>query len=108
MQNLPAIIRSETTGNSVAILADTRTFNIAGDTVERILSSSGFSVKLCIVPDEPHGSPVCNDITVKNLCDTCPSSDFFVAVGSGVINDLTKWLAFEKIGHMPWSLLQQA
>lgn len=95
-EHLPGIIREETDGASVTLLADERTMSIAGEEVDHILSSSGFSVKTCIVPDEPHGSPVCNDITVNMLRNTIPASDFFVAIGSGVINDLAKWLAFEK------------
>jgi glycerol-1-phosphate dehydrogenase [NAD(P)+] len=93
---LPGIIREEIDGMSVTLLADERTMTIAGAEVEHILSSAGFSVKTCIVPDEPRGSPVCNDITVNKLRKTISPPDFFVAVGSGVINDLAKWLAFEQ------------
>jgi glycerol-1-phosphate dehydrogenase [NAD(P)+] len=95
-EQLPVIIRNETDGISVQLLADERTMAIAGLEVEHILSSSGFTVKSHVVPDEPHGSPVCNDITVNNLRETISPPDFFVATGSGAINDLTKWLAFEQ------------
>ena len=104
--HLPAIIHNETTGNAVTLLADARTFAIAGSSVENILTAASFSVNTCIVPDELHGSPVCNDITVQKLSDMLDTPDFFIAVGSGVINDLTKWLAFEK--NRPYAIVATA
>jgi hypothetical protein len=78
-EQFPGIIRNETDGVSVLLVADERTMAIAGIEAEYILTSAGFSVEICIVPDEPHGSPVCNDITVNKLRETISPPNFFAA-----------------------------
>ena len=93
---LPEVLGGFVNSRSILIVADSRTFSIAGQDSCRILEKAGWSVHHIIIPDTKGGSPVCDDITYNELKDAAPSVGFALAVGCGVINDLTKWLAFER------------
>jgi glycerol-1-phosphate dehydrogenase [NAD(P)+] len=95
MAKLSAILGRFTQGKKVALLADVRTWKVAGQRAEKSLSDAGWQVTTVIVPDSDHGSPICDDITRSALKPIVPQCDILLAVGGGVINDLTKWIAFE-------------
>lgn len=83
-------------GKKTLLLADGNTMAIAGEAVERILREDGCEVKLCffdttkkIIPDERG--------LIKVLTELEPETDFLVAVGSGTINDLARYISF-KVG----------
>jgi len=94
LDHLPGILDSEVNGTTAVILSDTRTHDILGFTVEQVLSREGWEVAAVVVPDGAHGSPVCDDKTFDNLASRVGRPAVFLSVGSGVINDLTKWLSF--------------
>jgi len=96
LEVVPDVISGFVDSGRVLIVADSRTFTIAGREVCRVLEKAGWSVQQIILPDTNHGSPVCDDITYNKLKDTASSADFALAVGCGVVNDLTKWFAFER------------
>ena len=76
---------------------DQRTRKAAGEDILKDLDHSEWKVFDILVPDPGPGlSPVCDDITQKKLLQEIPEVDFFLSVGSGVINDLGKWLAVER------------
>ncbi|MCX5647408.1 MAG: sn-glycerol-1-phosphate dehydrogenase [Phycisphaerae bacterium] len=81
----------------VVVVADVRTWDVCGRRVEEVLQTAGIAVARVIVPDRRQGGPVCDDITVRPLVDQLRGvhPDLVVAVGSGVINDLCKWSAFQ-------------
>jgi len=87
----------ELTGmSSVLVFFDERTRAVAGETCLGALKRSGWAVSECLVPDGDDGSvPVCDDLTMRKLQASLPAADAYLAVGSGVINDLAKWLAAE-------------
>jgi glycerol-1-phosphate dehydrogenase [NAD(P)+] len=78
----------------------------AGERVSRLLRQGGWNVNHIILPDTDHGGPVCDDRTFDALNTQLPPVDVMLAVGSGVINDLTKWLAFER--DLPYAVLATA
>ena len=79
-------------GHRVTVLADARTIK-AGSACPQALRRN-WQVREVLVEDKPDGSPpVCDDVSMQRLRAELPASDVLVAVGSGVINDLTKWLA---------------
>jgi glycerol-1-phosphate dehydrogenase [NAD(P)+] len=69
---------------------------VAGIEAASSLIRAGWQVESVVVPDGEHGSPICDDQTFNALLQKVGRPDGFIAVGSGVINDLTKWLSFEK------------
>ena len=89
-------------GKSV-VVADERTFRICGQRV-----AARLSCKSLIVPDGPGKGPVCDDSTClwlkQQLSRTTPQ--LVVAVGSGTINDLCKWAAFEM--KLPYAVVATA
>ncbi|MHC4870635.1 MAG: iron-containing alcohol dehydrogenase [Planctomycetota bacterium] len=80
----------------VTVLADKRTAEVAGDDVCGILGES-YLVDRIILPDNNDGhSPVCDDITFSSTGKQIEKTDLIIAVGSGVISDLGKWLACDR------------
>jgi glycerol-1-phosphate dehydrogenase [NAD(P)+] len=53
-------------------------------------------VQVLVLEDASHGGPICDDVTLAMLQDQMPDCQGYLAVGSGVVNDLTKWLSFER------------
>ena len=93
-------------GRSVVLVADTRTWAIAGQRVSDSLEEHGWSCQVLIIPDRGTSSPVCDDTTFEQLNLQFPQVDIAVAIGCGVVNDLTKWLAFEH--HIPFAAFATA
>lgn len=87
--------------STVNIIADARTFEIVGRACHERLCAADIATRCLIVPDQPDGSsPVCDDITMRGLAARLPRADMLLAVGSGVISDITKWIASEI--HLPF------
>lgn len=103
---MPDVLGGFVDSRSILIVADSRTFSIAGQDSCRVLEKAGWSVQQIIIPDTNQGSPTCDDITYNKLKDTAPSVGFALAVGCGVINDLTKWLTFER--DIPYAVVATA
>lgn len=76
------------------IVADNRTFSAAGEAVEKALLERSFHVSSFILADTHGESPVADELTKDLMLRTAPSADLYIAVGSGVVNDLVKWIAF--------------
>ena len=96
LATLPEIVRRFISGKRINLIADDRTWAAAGKEVFAILEQGGFAVHRSILNDTAHGSPVCDDVTYEKLMDALPEADGFVAVGAGVVNDLTKWVSFDR------------
>ncbi|MBN2584460.1 MAG: iron-containing alcohol dehydrogenase [Planctomycetes bacterium] len=88
----------------VTVLADVRTRAVAGRAVAEALRSDGWAVTERIVPDPQEGGawggswggPVCDDTTKESLDAGLAGAALLVAVGSGVVSDLGKWLAGDR------------
>lgn len=96
LARLPDVLGSFADGRRVVLVADERTWDIAGRRAKEILERAGWSGGHIIVPDSSRGSPVCDDTTHEWLNSRLPAVDIALAIGCGVMNDLTKWLAFER------------
>ncbi len=89
LKNLPEYINSRGIGKRCVLVADTPTYQVAGQAVHDILLSSGFQVNLCRIrrdgvmePDER----ACGEV----LLTIQPDTQFLVSVGSGSITDVTR------------------
>ena len=105
-EQLPGMLGSLVEGRRVVLIADQRTFDIAGRHSLEALKDTGWSVHQIIVPDSGHGSPICDDTTHNWLNEQFPPVDIALAIGSGVINDLTKWSAFDN--DLPYAVVATA
>lgn len=93
---VPGLLEMATDGRRVAVLMDVRTRAAAGAEVCTALADAGWEVLAVLVRDPAPGhSPVCEDRTKEKLEDEIGPVDAFVSVGSGVITDLTRWIAWD-------------
>ncbi len=106
IERLPSILESCVQGHRIVLLADTRTWTIAGEEAVQSLEKKGWSCSVLRIPDRDLKSPVCDDGTFEQLRLGFPPVDAALAVGSGVVCDLTKWLAFEH--RIPFAVLATA
>lgn len=95
IQRLPALCAELTPGRRAAVLMDVRTRAAAGQAAADALAPA-WQVQQLLIPDPPSGTPVCDDLTRDALAAHLGPVDLIVPVGSGVICDLGKWLAFER------------
>lgn len=92
-------------GKTAGLIADQRTYAVAGQALADSLG--GFKINRLILPDGKGGQePVCDDLTLAYILGRRPAGDFYLAAGSGVISDLTKWLAGET--RKPYAVLATA
>lgn len=96
LEQLPAAAATCAAGREAAVLFDARTREVAGAQAAEVLRHCGWQVREILVEDLPDGgSPVCDDWTHDRLLPGLDGVDLVVPVGSGVMNDLGKWLAFD-------------
>ena len=102
-----AALREHVKGRRALVWYDVRTREVAGRDCVAALDSAGWTVVERCIPDGPKGeTPKCDDHTKARLQRDAPEADVYVAVGSGVVNDLTKWLATE--ASVPYAVLGTA
>ena len=93
---LPEVLGSLVKGRRIVLVADKRTWDIAGKSAKEALEQTDWSVQNIVVPNTNHGGPICDEPTHAWLNEQMPTADIALAVGTGVVNDLTKWSAFDK------------
>ncbi|WP_108658623.1 sn-glycerol-1-phosphate dehydrogenase [Acuticoccus kandeliae] len=93
LADVPAMARRHFGDGAYVIVADENTFAAAGREVAERLSADGLSVETHLLPAVPRPKPSVElgESIAAVLGDAIP-----VAVGSGVINDVTKYAAFTK------------
>jgi glycerol-1-phosphate dehydrogenase [NAD(P)+] len=97
VEKAPALCARFVKGRRVAVVMDVRTREVAGAEVSRRLASDGWTVSELLVPDRSHGHvPVCDDVTQKKLAAALGPADLILPVGSGVVTDLSRWLAEDR------------
>lgn len=91
LQQIPAIL-SEYKVNKVLLVADTNTYKAAGAKVEQLVQAAGFGLKTLVF--EREGDLVPDETAIGQLFVAVEKDmDIIVAVGSGVINDLAKYIS---------------
>jgi glycerol-1-phosphate dehydrogenase [NAD(P)+] len=98
VDSLPEIARQNCEDSRpTVVVADVRTWDVCGRQAEEVLKKAGLHVARVLVPDRRNGGPVCDDVTVQSLAEQLRGVQpgLVAAVGSGVINDLSKWAAFQ-------------
>jgi glycerol-1-phosphate dehydrogenase [NAD(P)+] len=93
LRDSAAHIRQRSLGNKLVLVADNTTYKVAGNEVEKILKEDGFKVTLCILEREDELKP--DEVAIGEvLLSMDTDTDFLVAVGSGTITDITRYVAF--------------
>jgi glycerol-1-phosphate dehydrogenase [NAD(P)+] len=74
--------------SSIAVVSDRTTHSVLGKRIERALAGS-YHVESIVLPEGPHP----DDITVAELRKATKMAGALIAVGSGTINDLCKFVS---------------
>ncbi len=83
---------------NVTLIADTKTFKVAGNVVVNSLNSKQIRFDTIIIPDnKKYGCPIVDDKTV-DIAIKKSKSKFVISLGSGSINDISKMVATKKDG----------
>ncbi|PID77497.1 MAG: hypothetical protein CSB24_01095 [Deltaproteobacteria bacterium] len=90
------IARNITRGQRYLLIADQRTFEAAGKRVKELLQQQGIQPETYIIADRSGKSPAADDNARDEILAAAPDADLYLAVGSGVVNDLVKWVSFLK------------
>lgn len=91
---LPSLAKEYVGEGGCLLVADQRTFEAAGREVLEALTSAGVKCAFYLVPDGEEGTPAADDHTRDRIRAGTAPADLYISVGSGVINDLVKWVAF--------------
>lgn len=73
---------------TLAVVSDRTTHAVMGERIERAMAGR-FTVQSIVLPDGVHP----DDVTVERLAKESLSADALIAVGSGTINDLCKYVS---------------
>lgn len=92
--SLTGLIEKYSPDKRCQIIADHRTYKVAGKEVESLCEAGNIRCGRFIVPDSDGESPVVDDHTRDLILNQVEDTPLFIALGSGVINDLVKWVAF--------------
>lgn len=79
-------------GRNAVLVADNNTYKIAGEKVEKLLTEAGYHISLCLLEREGTLEPD-ESALGEILYAMEKKTEFFIAVGSGSINDLTRYVA---------------
>ncbi|NNK12921.1 MAG: iron-containing alcohol dehydrogenase [Desulfofustis sp.] len=104
--SITGLIDTYSPASSCLIIADSRTYGVAGREIADLCKNGGAKCSRFIVPDHGGESPTVDDTTRDLLLKRTADSDFLLALGSGVINDLVKWVAF--LQHKPYIVVATA
>lgn len=105
LKRIPALIGELAPNKRVLLVADDRTYEVAGRQVETLLTASGLNAESCVVfrdgvllPDEKALAEIITGIQ--------PEMDLLLAVGAGSINDLVKFAAHKR--NLPYAVIPTA
>lgn len=86
-------LKKRQVGKKALVVADQNTYRVAGEETVRLLTVGGFTVKLCLLEREEELEP--DEAALGEILLAFDREiDFLVAVGSGSITDLTRYVAF--------------
>ena len=89
---IPDLLAREGLGTRGLIVCDQDTWSLAGKDIWEILNSKGYSIKICKFNGTPLIKPDEKAVT-RILVEYDPAVDFLLAVGSGTINDLVRFIS---------------
>jgi glycerol-1-phosphate dehydrogenase [NAD(P)+] len=95
LDRLPELLAGLTRERIAPVVCDVRTAAVAGENAVRILEQHGWKAPITVVPDWHGGTPLCDEPTHAWTLKRVPVAEVYVAAGSGVVSDLTKWMAYE-------------
>lgn len=89
--DIAELVRAQFAPGRLAIIDDMNTARAYGDEVARALRGK-YQLQHITLPYHSHA----DDVALSYIKNQCADVDYFIAVGSGTINDLTKYIAHER------------
>ncbi len=82
---------------NVLLVADSRTYEAAGSTVEAELRGRGLEPGICLIPPDHQGDVVADERSIVHLMlNVSPKeTELLVAVGAGTLHDITRFAAYK-------------
>lgn len=94
LNEIPAIFKAQFPGKKAIVIADKNTYRVAGETVQKSLEEAGLAFGKAFVMDDP--DLYADYRFVQKIIEYLkPLDGIAVAVGGGVINDITKRANYE-------------
>ena len=91
LNKLPELLKEK---NNILLVADSNTYPLCGDKVKTLL---GEKLENICYFETPGYYLVPNEETISKIDSLCTDkTDFILGIGSGVINDLTKYVSFNR------------
>ena len=94
LDNIPEIVSQFKDKGRIYIVSDNNTFPIAGKKVCELLESSGFNIKSFMFETKDHQLNPNEKTLGRLLYELGPDISVLIAVGSGVINDVARAVAY--------------
>ncbi|MDF2662395.1 MAG: Glycerol-phosphate dehydrogenase [Paenibacillus sp.] len=91
LRKVPDTIRQMGLGTKALLIADPASFVAAGDELAGQLGRSGFDVTLCVFPEDQLYAD--ETALVRALIELEKDTEFMIAVGSGTINDIARFVS---------------
>lgn len=89
----PGVIRELGLGSNVLLVADEASHAVAGSQLTETLRREGFRVKLSLYPGQQWYAD--EQAIVRVLIDLEPDTDVLLAVGTGTINDIARFVSYK-------------
>jgi len=95
LKNAASYIQKRNFGSKCLIVADNNTFVAAGEKLVEVLKKGGIETDVCLLRDRGDERIEADELSVGQVMMSLePEPDFLIACGSGVINDITRFVSY--------------
>lgn len=95
LRNTSGYIQKRNLGKKCLIVADKNTYRAAGTELAEVLRQGGILADVCLLYDREDERIEADELSVGQVMMSLePEPDFLIACGSGVINDITRFVSF--------------
>lgn len=93
LERIPEIVRKHDLGDRVLVVMDQMIFNLYGQKIEETLRSAEFAVTMNVFTEK---AVLPNEMALAKMLITMePGTEWILAVGSGAINDLCRYMSYK-------------
>lgn len=95
LKNTSSYIKKRNMGKRCLIVADGNTYLAAGKALAENFAHDGFAADVCLLRDRGEERIEADELSVGQVMMSLePEPDFLIACGSGVINDITRFVSY--------------
>ncbi|NLM10287.1 MAG: sn-glycerol-1-phosphate dehydrogenase [Clostridiaceae bacterium] len=95
LKNTSYYVQKRNLGKKCLIVADNNTYHAAGMKLSEILNRGNIETDVCLLRDRENERIEADELAIGQVMMSLePEPDFLIACGSGVINDITRFVSF--------------